>query len=198
MASHSSAIIPPKEHSSEPRLASIPTKDLLESTIEFAYAIARIHCSLANEADAFIRFQMQRPFLNSNPTMYHRAKAWCDHYAIASLSLEPCVRRIHEISTQTDKAKLLEFAFQIGQASGPLEQRAIQLIERTAKEWGIVWKPNVAEVLAEPLAFDRPIPPEMREPTSLVPNKQRMKERSRPVGQGAQSSAFLDAGSSSA
>jgi uncharacterized tellurite resistance protein B-like protein len=177
--------------SRETESLTAPPKGLVESTIEFAYAIARAGGSLGSEVDAFIRFQMQRPFLNSNPAQYHSAKAWCDLYQNAPVKIELCAQRITAISTQEDQVKLIEFAFQVAQVSDPIEQRAILLIEQTAQNWGITWKPVI---VGSPLGLGGggpSIPPAIETTSKAIPEKRRVKESAPVVRPTAQPAAFL-------
>jgi tellurite resistance protein len=123
-------------HTRQPDQSAGSKKELVELTIEFAYAVARTDGSISSVESALINEQMQRRF-SYDQALYNRVKAWCAHYQTAAIGVDLCLRRIKETTQIAHRAKLLEFACQIAEASGPANQREARLIERIAQEWEI-------------------------------------------------------------
>ena len=133
-----------------------PAQELLETTIEFAYAVARTDGSIARKERALIEEQFQRRYVN-DPAIYNRVKAYCAHYETAAIDVESCIRRIKDRVPVLQRGHLLKFACMIAEASGPMNQREVRLLERVSREWEVAWKPPAVTPVAAPEPT-RPMP----------------------------------------
>jgi uncharacterized tellurite resistance protein B-like protein len=158
-----SAPTPTANRSPQPRPSTDPAQELLEATIEFAFAIARTDGSISRKEKAFIEEQLQQSY-GYDAALYNRSKAWCAHYETAAIDIERCLQRIKEHFTPAHRSKLLEFACLIAQASGPVNQREFRLLERASREWGVPWIPPAVAPAATPQPT-KPAPA----PTAAVP-----------------------------
>lgn len=139
---------PTANESPQPPARSDPAGDLLEATLEFAFAIARTDGSISHKERTFIDEQLQRRY-SHDAALYNRAKAWSAHYETGAIDIGRCLERVKECFEPAERARLLEFACQLAQASGPMNQREIRLLERVSREWGVPWKPPaIASVAA--------------------------------------------------
>jgi uncharacterized tellurite resistance protein B-like protein len=125
------------------------SRSLLETTIEFAYAVARIDGSIAKKEKALIDEQFQRRYAN-DPAKCNQVKAYCAHYETAAIDLPSCLRRIKERVPLVQREQLMKFARIIAEASGPMNQREARLLERIAREWDVPCQPPAAPTLAVP------------------------------------------------
>jgi uncharacterized tellurite resistance protein B-like protein len=135
-----SAPVPAAQRSPEPQTARDPAPELLEATIAFAFAVARTDGSISRKERAFLEEQVQHRY-GHDAALYNRARAWCGHYETGAIDIGNCLEHIKVCFTAAQRAELLEFACQLAQASGPMNQREVQLLERASREWGLSWKP---------------------------------------------------------
>jgi uncharacterized tellurite resistance protein B-like protein len=140
-SSSHSAPAPTAKRPPPPQTASDPAQELLEATIAFAFAVARTDGSISGKERAFLEEQVRRRY-SHDTALYNRAKAWCAHYETSAIDIASCLHRIKQGFTPAQRAELLEFACQLAQASGPMNQREGRLLERASREWGLPWKPR--------------------------------------------------------
>ncbi|OAI46729.1 hypothetical protein AYO44_10820 [Planctomycetaceae bacterium SCGC AG-212-F19] len=139
--------------------AAETAETLLETTIAFAYAVARTDGSIAAKERAVIDEQFRGLYAN-DPALANRAKAFCAHYETAAIDVDASLRWIKERVPFPQREHLLKFACAIAEASGPMNQREIRLIDRTAREWGVPWTlPLTTPVMEAELVKPTAAPP---------------------------------------
>jgi tellurite resistance protein len=131
---------------------------MLEITIKFAFAVARIDGRVARKEKALIR-QIMVDRYSHDQAIWNRAKAFMAHYETMAIDVEDCIRQVKKEFPTTQRG-LLELACQIAGAAGPMNEREIALLERLAREWDIPWARPVGKSAA-----DSPAPA----PASQVP-----------------------------
>ena len=142
--------------SSESRPEVAGSAELLEATIEFAFAVARADGRIARSEKTVIEEQLSRHYA-ADPAMQNHVKAYCAHYETAAIDVDACIRRIKERVPGSQRGQLMEFASHIAEAAGPMNERETKFLERLSREWGVPWQPPAVPTIAapEPKQFER-------------------------------------------
>jgi tellurite resistance protein len=127
---------------------------MLEITIKFAFAVARIDGRVARKEKALIRQIMVDRYSHDQAT-WNRAKAFMAQYETMAIDVEDCIRQVKKEFPTTQRG-LLELACQIAGAAGPMNEREIALLDRLSREWDIPWARPVKKSAADSPA---PAPP---------------------------------------
>ncbi len=124
-------------------------QELVQATIEFAFAVARSDGRITRKEKTLIEEHLQRQYA-SDPALLNRVKAYCAHYETAAIKVDDCLQRIREWSPVEERAHLLEFACRIADACGPMNQREVQFLQRVSREWDVPWQPPADTATPEP------------------------------------------------
>jgi uncharacterized tellurite resistance protein B-like protein len=124
---------------------------MLEITIKFAFAVARVDGRVARKEKAIIR-QIMVDRYSHDQAIWNRVNAFMAHYENVAIDVEDCIRQVKK-EFPTAQRGLLELACQIAGAAGPMNEREIALLERLSRDWSIPWARPV-----EKSAADSPAP----------------------------------------
>jgi tellurite resistance protein len=127
--------------------AAAPPEDrhllLLDLTIQFACLAARTDGSISQKERGVIEEDLERRY-RYDTALHNRARAFLAHYESAAIDREACLRRIADEFAPGLRQALLAFACRIAEASGPMNKRERQFLERVAGQWGVPWTPPEA------------------------------------------------------
>jgi tellurite resistance protein len=147
---------------------------LLELTVQFACAVARTDGSISRKERALIEDHLERRF-RYDTALLNRARALFAHYESTAIDLEACLERIGQAFTVAHRQSLFEFATQVAEASGPMNEREVRFLEKVSRQWNLPWvRPEPAQVSPAPPEIVRPVaaappsaPAPTREPAAL-------------------------------
>jgi uncharacterized tellurite resistance protein B-like protein len=144
---------------------------LLELTVQFAFAVARADGRVSRKEKEVIHEHLERRF-GGDPVRWNRARAFCARYEAAAIDLDDRLQQIAERFPAEERQALLEFARAIAQASGEMNAREAQFLERAARRLGVRLGPP--EAAPQPPAAPPPgTGPEPKLAPPATPEEQR-------------------------
>src|SRR5262249_12498275 len=105
---------------------------LMELTVQIAFLVARCDGRIARKERAVIEEHLRRRF-GYDPALYNRARALAVHFESAAIDIEECLQRTVDTFTPEHRSALLEFAYQIAEASRGVSKRETALLEQIAR-----------------------------------------------------------------
>jgi len=105
--------------------------DVMELTIQFAFAAARTDGRLAQAEKAVIEQHIEKRYWYDQ-ALYNRARALCAHYESAPIDVGDCLRRVKEQFATAQRAALLTLAVEIIAASGGIKAREQEFLDKVS------------------------------------------------------------------
>jgi len=106
--------------------------EIMELTIQFAFAVARVDGGVPSAAKAIIEEHVRKRY-QYHTAFFNRARAMCAHYFSAAIDLEGCLRRIRGQFTVPHRIMMLKLAVEIVDAAKPADARRTDLLEKVSR-----------------------------------------------------------------